>query len=92
MAKSIAMNSLYNFTLKFFRLIVPIIVSSYVVRTLDQQLYAEFQSASTWLDFALIFGVFGVTAYGIRYGTAGNGHPSCFPACFRSTLLPMALY
>lgn len=68
MAKSIAMNSLYNFTLKFFRLIVPIIVSSYVVRTLDQQLYAEFQSASTWLDFALIFGVFGVTAYGIREG------------------------
>lgn len=68
MAKSIAKNSFYNFTLKFFRLIVPVIVGSYVVHTLDQQLYAEFLSASTWLDFALIFGVFGVTTYGIREG------------------------
>lgn len=68
MAKSIAKNSLYNFILKFFRLIVPVLVSSYVVETLDQELYAEYLSASTWLDFALIFGVFGVTAYGIREG------------------------
>ncbi|MGI5894150.1 MAG: oligosaccharide flippase family protein [Candidatus Merdivicinus sp.] len=68
MAKSIAANSLYNFILKFFRLIVPLLVSSHVIQTLDQQLYAEFQSASTWLDFALIFGVFGVTVYGIREG------------------------
>lgn len=66
MAKSIAANSVYNFTLKFFRLIVPVIVGSYVVRTLDQQLYSEFLSASTWLDFALIFGVFGSYTYGIR--------------------------
>ena len=66
MAKSIAANSIYNFLLKFFRLIMPVLVSSYVIRTLDEQLYAEYLSASTWLDFALIFGVFGVTAYGIR--------------------------
>lgn len=68
MAKSIAANSFYNFVLKFFRIIVPVLVGAYVVETLDQQLYAEFQSASTWLDFALIFGVFGVTSYGIREG------------------------
>ncbi len=66
MAKSVAANSIYNFLLKFFRLIMPVIVSSYVIRTLDEQLYAEFLSASTWLDLALMFGVFGVTSYGIR--------------------------
>ena len=66
MAKSITANSIYNFALKFFRIIVPMLVGSYVIHTLDAQLYAEFISASTWLDFALIFGVFGVYTYGIR--------------------------
>ena len=65
-AKSIAANSIYNFALKFFRIIVPVVVGSYVVHTIDQGLYGIFQDASTWLDFALIFGVFGSYTYGIR--------------------------
>lgn len=63
MAKSIAANSLYNFALKFFRLILPILVSTYILHTLDPTLYGIFSDAETWVAIALIFGVY---AYGIR--------------------------
>lgn len=63
MAKSIAANSIYNFALKFFRLIVPILVTSYVLHTLDAGLYGIYSDAETWVTIALIFGVY---AYGIR--------------------------
>ena len=63
MGKSIAANSIYNFALKFFRLIVPILVTSYVLHTLDAGLYGIYSDAETWVTIALIFGVY---AYGIR--------------------------
>lgn len=63
MGKSIATNSIYNFALKFFRLIVPILVTSYVLHTLDAGLYGIYSDAETWVTIALIFGVY---AYGIR--------------------------
>lgn len=66
MSKSIATNSIYNFVLKVFRLIVPILVGPYIQRLFDRQLYGAFNDATTWLDFALIFGVFGIYTYGIR--------------------------
>lgn len=66
MAKSIAANSLYNFALKFFRLILPILVSTYILHTLDPTLYGIFSDAETWVAIALIFGVY---AYGIREAT-----------------------
>ncbi len=66
MSKSIATNSIYNFVLKVFRLIVPVLVGPYIQRLFDKQLYGAFNDASTWLDFALIFGVFGIYTYGIR--------------------------
>ena len=58
MAKSIAANSLYNFALKFFRLILPILVSTYILHTLDPTLYGIFSDAETWVAIALIFGVY----------------------------------
>jgi len=66
MAKSIATNSIYNFILKVFRLIVPVLVGPYIQRLFDKELYGAFNDATTWLDFALIFGVFGIYTYGIR--------------------------
>lgn len=66
MSKSIATNSIYNFILKVFRLIVPVLVGPYIQRLFDRELYGAFNDATTWLDFALIFGVFGIYTYGIR--------------------------
>lgn len=63
MAKSIAANSLYNFALKFFRIIMPVLVSTYVLHTIDPALYGIYADAETWVAIALIFGVY---AYGIR--------------------------
>ena len=86
MAKSIAANSLYNFALKFFRLILPILVSTYILHTLDPTLYGIFSDAETWVAIALIFGVY---AYGIREAarvrTTGNRAGSCLPVCSSST-------
>lgn len=66
MSKSIATNSIYNFLLKVFRLIVPILVGPYIQRLFDKELYGIFNDATTWLDFALIFGIFGIYTYGVR--------------------------
>ena len=66
MSKSIATNSIYNFILKVFRLIVPVLVGPYIQRLFNKELYGAFNDATTWLDFALIFGVFGIYTYGIR--------------------------
>ena len=66
MSKSIATNSIYNFLLKVFRLIVPVLVGPYIQRLFDKELYGVFNDATTWLDFALIFGVFGIYTYGVR--------------------------
>ncbi len=66
MSKSIATNSIYNFLLKVFRLIVPVLVGPYIQRLFDIQLYGVFNDATTWVDFALVFGVFGIYTYGVR--------------------------
>lgn len=66
MAKSITTNSIYNFILKVFRLIVPVLVGPYIQRLFDKELYGVFNDASTWLEFAVIFGVFGIYTYGVR--------------------------
>lgn len=66
MSKSIATNSIYNFLLKVFRLIVPVLVGPYIQRLFDKELYGVFNDATTWLDFALIVGVFGIYTYGVR--------------------------
>ena len=66
MSKSITTNSIYNFLLKVFRLIVPVLVGPYIQRLFDKELYGVFNDATTWLDFALIFGVFGIYTYGVR--------------------------
>lgn len=66
MSRSIATNSIYNFVLKVFRLIVPILVGPYIQRLFDKELYGVFNDATTWLDFALIFGIFGIYTYGVR--------------------------
>ena len=63
MSKSIAANSLYNFALIFFRIIMPVLVSTYVLHTIDPTLYGIYADAETWVAIALIFGVY---AYGIR--------------------------
>ena len=60
MAKSITLNSIYNFILKVFRLIVPVLVGPYIQRLFDTQLYGSFNDASTWVDLALVFGSFGI--------------------------------
>ncbi|MBR6789799.1 MAG: oligosaccharide flippase family protein [Oscillospiraceae bacterium] len=70
MSKSIAVNSVYNFLLKVFRLIVPILVGPYIQRLFDKELYGIFNDATTWLDFALIFGIFGIYTYGVREAAA----------------------
>ena len=54
MAKSITTNSIYNFILKVFRLIVPVLVGPYIQRLFDKELYGVFNDASTWLEFAVI--------------------------------------
>ena len=41
MAKSIATNSIYNFILKVFRLIVPVLVGPYIQRLFDKELYGK---------------------------------------------------
>ena len=56
MSKSITVNSMYNFVLKVFRLIVPILVGPYIQRLFDVELYGCFNDASTWVDLALVFG------------------------------------
>jgi len=66
MSKSIAVNSFYNFTLKVFRLIVPVLIGPYLLRLFDPTLYGYFNDAATWLDVGLIFGIFGIYTYGIR--------------------------
>lgn len=70
MSRSIAVNSVYNFLLKVFRLIVPILVGPYIQRLFDKELYGIFNDATTWLDFALIFGIFGIYTYGVREAAA----------------------
>ena len=57
--RSITLNSVYNFVLKVFRLIVPILVGPYIQRLFDPELYGYFNDASTWVDLALIFGTEG---------------------------------
>ena len=86
MAKSIAANSLYNFALKFFRLILPILVSTYILHTLDPTLYGIFSDAETWVAIALIFGS-PPTASGRPpgSGTTGKRAGSCLPVCSSST-------
>ena len=64
--RSIMGNSIYNFTLKVFRIIIPIFVIPYLQRLFDKDLYGSFNDASIWLDIALIFGSFGIYTYGIR--------------------------
>ena len=59
MQKSITLNSVYNFILKVFRLIVPILVGPYIQRLFDPELYGYFNDASTWVDLAIVFGTFG---------------------------------
>ena len=66
MAKSITLNSIYNFILKVFRLIVPVLVGPYIQRLFDTQLYGSFNDASTWVDLALVFGSFGIYTYAVR--------------------------
>ena len=66
MAKSITLNSIYNFILKVFRLIVPVLVGPYIQRLFDTQLYGSFNDASTWVDLALVFGGFGIYTYAVR--------------------------
>lgn len=64
--RSITLNSVYNFVLKVFRLIVPILVGPYIQRLFDPELYGYFNDASTWVDLALIFGTFGIYTYAVR--------------------------
>ena len=45
--RSITLNSVYNFVLKVFRLIVPILVGPYIQRLFDPELYGYFNDAST---------------------------------------------
>ena len=66
MSKSITVNSIYNFVLKVFRLIVPILVGPYIQRLFDVELYGCFNDASTWVDLALVFGGFGIYTYAVR--------------------------
>lgn len=66
MSRSITTNSIYNFVLKVFRLIVPVLVGPYIQRLFDTSLYGYFNDATTWVDFALIFGSFGIYTYAIR--------------------------
>ena len=66
MQKSITLNSVYNFILKVFRLIVPILVGPYIQRLFDPELYGYFNDASTWVDLAIVFGTFGIYTYAIR--------------------------
>jgi O-antigen/teichoic acid export membrane protein len=66
MSKSITTNSIYNFVLKVFRLIVPVLVGPYIQRLFNTDLYGYFNDATTWVDFALIFGTFGIYTYAIR--------------------------
>ena len=66
MSKSITLNSIYNFILKVFRLIVPVLVGPYIQRLFNAQLYGSFNDASTWVDLALVFGSFGIYTYAVR--------------------------
>lgn len=66
MSRSITTNSIYNFVLKVFRLIVPVLIGPYLQRLFDTDLYGYFNDATTWVDLALIFGVFGIYTYAIR--------------------------
>ena len=66
MSKSITVNSIYNFILKVFRLIVPVLVGPYIQRLFNVELYGYFNDASTWVDLALVFGSFGIYTYAVR--------------------------
>ena len=66
MSRSITLNSIYNFILKVFRLIVPVLVGPYIQRLFDPHLYGNFNDASTWVDLALVFGSFGIYTYAVR--------------------------
>lgn len=64
--KSIALNSVFNFALKFTRIMIPLFVTSYVQRLLDKELFGIHNYAVTWINIAIIFGSFGIGTYGLR--------------------------
>ena len=100
MQKSITLNSIYNFVLKVFRLIVPILVGPYIQRLFDPELYGYFNDASTWVDLAIIFGTFGIYTYAVREVSAIRDdrekvrrlYSSLFTMGFCTNVIVMILY
>ncbi len=66
MSKSIVKNTFYKFLLSVFNVIIPVLVGPYINWLLDKEQLALYSSATTMMNFFLIFASFGIYNYGIR--------------------------
>lgn len=66
MSKSIFKNTIFKFLLNIFNIIVPIIISPYVLRVLGPDLMGTINFSQTIFAYFFIFAGFGVYQYGLR--------------------------
>ncbi|MDM0466711.1 flippase [Clostridium perfringens] len=66
MSKSISKNIIFKFLLNIFNVVVPIIVSPYVLRVLGPDIMGSINFSQTIYGYFFIFAGFGVYQYGLR--------------------------
>lgn len=66
MSKSIKKNALAKLALNILNVVLPFITGPYLARTLDKNLYGEFNAAFSIVSWFIPFASFGIYNYGIR--------------------------
>ena len=66
MSKSIKKNALAKLALNILNVVLPFITGPYLARTLDKNLYGEFNAAFAIVSWFIPFASFGIYNYGIR--------------------------
>lgn len=66
MDKSIKKNIIYNMGLQLFNITYPFITATYISRILGASKLGTINYSQTILNYSLIFGMYGISTYGIR--------------------------
>lgn len=64
--KSLKINALANMLLKILNIVFPLITTPYITRLLNENDFADFNSANTYINLFVPLAAFGIYNYGVR--------------------------